>query len=36
MIIVSQGTNEEENEELKTILQVFVISQRIKQLVETT
>jgi len=36
MNIVSQATNEEEIEELKTILQVFVVSQRIKQLVETT
>ena len=34
MILVSQANNEEEIDELKRIIQVFVISERIKQLVK--
>ena len=35
MNIVSQATNQEEIDELKTVMQVFVVSVRIKQLAET-
>jgi hypothetical protein len=35
MNIVSQAANLEEMDELKSILQIFVVSERIKQLAET-
>ena len=35
MILVSQANNEDEIDEIKTIVQVFVVSERIKQLVDS-
>lgn len=34
MNIVSQATHQEEIDEIKTIIQVFVVSERVRQLAE--
>jgi len=36
MNIVSQATDQEEIDEIKSIIQVFVVSARIKQIATTT